>query len=391
MRQHRTDAAGTRLEAVESQQRVQPQQAPAALVEALGLEGERRGVAVLQPVGDQQHGSRAGQHAARPVPVELVQASRDARAARPVLHAAHHLRDGEVRVALSQQVRDAREPGAEDEALHPRAAGGDRVREVQQHARVAAHRAGDVGQHDDRRGARAGAAPAHVPQLAAVARHRRERRAPVGSPRMRRAHGAPRAQRLGHQPQPPQRALRGEPLCRAHGLEVGLLQQLALAPRERRVELHLLGRLVRRALRRVQLQRARQPLAFARRVQAGRGLLRRHGGQAHRKRAAEQVGVAPEEMERLVEQLALPGAVDEAGGEHGMEIAPALEPGHLQRLQRELDAVGAHRHACRAQHAREVHDVGGEATAAEPPASCRLLRRTVYFGEQPRSLAALHA
>jgi hypothetical protein len=38
----------------------------------------------------------------------------------------------------------------------------------------------------------------------------------------------------------------------------------------------------------------------------------------------------------------------------------SLQPGHLQRLQRQLHAVGAHRHAGGAQHAGEVHDVLGQ-------------------------------
>ena len=85
------------------------------------------------------------------MPIELVQAFADARAATPVFDIAHHLGHRDVGVALAQRTRGARQPGAEDEALDAGVGMAECMREVQQHARVAAHRARDVGQDDQRR------------------------------------------------------------------------------------------------------------------------------------------------------------------------------------------------------------------------------------------------
>ena len=53
MRQHRLDARGARLEAVEPQQRIKPDQPSAGAVQPVGLEGERVVNIALEPVGDQ--------------------------------------------------------------------------------------------------------------------------------------------------------------------------------------------------------------------------------------------------------------------------------------------------------------------------------------------------
>ena len=76
MRQHGADAAGPRLETVEAQQRVQPDQPPAGFVQPLHLLAQAGDVVALQPVGDQQHDRALPEHAARPEPVELVRACR---------------------------------------------------------------------------------------------------------------------------------------------------------------------------------------------------------------------------------------------------------------------------------------------------------------------------
>ncbi len=184
---------------------------------------------MLQAVADQQHGAAAAQHAARPVLVEIMQAGGDAGAARPVGHRAHHLGHGDVGVAALQQPGGARQPGAEDKALHRRIGMAQRMGEVQQHARVAAHRARDVGQHHQRCRLDARRAPAHVPQLAAVAGHGGQRGAPVGHARAVGAALAPGGQRLEHQPQLGQQALGLAPFVGRHGVEIGLAQ----APRGR--------------------------------------------------------------------------------------------------------------------------------------------------------------
>ncbi|MFN9938338.1 MAG: hypothetical protein ACK56I_02580, partial [bacterium] len=76
------------------------------------------------------------------------------------------------------------------------------------------------------------------------------------------------------------------------------------------------------------------------------------------------VGVAPEQREGLVEKLLVLVAVEQAGAQRGVEVGTRLQARHLQRLQRELHPVAAHRQPGMAQHAREVHDVFGQAVRA---------------------------
>jgi hypothetical protein len=235
-----------------------------------------------------------------------------------------------------------------------------RVREMQQHARIAAHAARDICQYHQWRGLVAMAAPAHVPQLTAVARHRLQRGAAIGPAGVRRTFAAACADGFEQQHQALQQLLRLAPFLGRHGLEIGLAQQLALAPRHRGVDLDLLGRrrLILRRVRLVREQRFAQAPVLGR-WRRGAGL-RLHLGHEHGHHAAGQVRVAPEQGEGLLEQRLVLYAVDEAGGQRVVEVAPAFQPRHLQRRQRQLHAVGAHGHAGRAQHAAEVHDVLGQ-------------------------------
>ena len=66
MRQHRLDALGARLEALEAQQRIEPDQPPAGAMQPVHLEGERVVGVALEPVGDQQHDRALGEDAPRP-------------------------------------------------------------------------------------------------------------------------------------------------------------------------------------------------------------------------------------------------------------------------------------------------------------------------------------
>ena len=77
-----------RLETLEAQQRIEPDQPPARAVQPVDLERQRVVGVALEPVGDQQHDRALREHAARPELVEVVQRGGDARAARPVEHAA---------------------------------------------------------------------------------------------------------------------------------------------------------------------------------------------------------------------------------------------------------------------------------------------------------------
>ena len=106
-----------------------------------------------------------------------------------------------------------------------------------------------------------------------------------------------------------------------------------------------------------------QGLAQAAVFRRGRHLagLELHLGQQHGAHAAHQVGVAPEELEGLVEQGAVFNAVEHAGAQGGVQVLPGLQTCDLQRLQRQRHTVSAHGHAGVAQHAGEVHDVVGQA------------------------------
>ncbi len=57
-------------------------------------------------------------------------------------------------------------------------------------------------------------------------------------------------------------------------------------------------------------------------------------GQHHAEHALEQLGIAPEDVERLIEQLALVAAIDEDGVQRPVEIAAALEPDGAHGLDR---------------------------------------------------------
>ena len=88
MRQDRLDAARLGFEAVEPQQRVEPDQAPAGAVQPVDLEGQAVVGVALQPVGDQEHDRPAAEHPARPLLVEGGERGGDAGPARPVGDAA---------------------------------------------------------------------------------------------------------------------------------------------------------------------------------------------------------------------------------------------------------------------------------------------------------------
>ena len=149
----------------------------------------------IQPVGDEQNDRPLPQHAARPLVVELVQRLADARAARPVLDLRRGFLQGDVDVAIAQGPRHVRQARAEGEAVDPVAVVGDRVHEMQEHPRVAGHRAGDVAQDDQRRRPAARfapcAAPSALPAASRGAARRGSRCAGPGGPTGNGACGAP--------------------------------------------------------------------------------------------------------------------------------------------------------------------------------------------------------
>ena len=162
------------------------------------------------------------------------------------------------------------------------------------------------------------------------------------------------------QAQPRDQALGLRQLRVGHGLEIGLLQPLALGMGERRVDLDIgwCLMLVARALARG--ERLLQPVA-----QLWLGLLgiALDAGGEQRQRTLEQARIAPEHMKGLVEQLELLAAPEEQAGERPVEVVALAQAGDLQRPQCIDHAVGADRHARGPQHAGEMHHVVGEVMA----------------------------
>ncbi|MCR5865981.1 hypothetical protein [Aquincola sp. J276] len=219
-----------------------------------------------------------------------------------------------------------------------------------------------------------------------MARHVAHGGAPVGAAGMRGGLGAAGGDGLEQRLEPAQRMLGLQPFVRAHGVEIGPLQQLALAEGERGLDLDALRR--RRGLRprwRADREGLAQPAVLGR-GRRGVGVVGLHLRQQHLHHAAGQVGVAPVQVESLVEHRAVFVAVEQAGGQRGAEVRPRLQPRHLQRLQRELDAVGAHRHAGGAQHAPEVHHVLGQAVhrGRRGVSRAQRCRATAAAGAPPR-------
>ena len=163
--------AGLRFEAFVAQQRIQPDEPPAGLREALRLERETLAGIRIESVGDQQHDGVLREQASRPAPVELAQARADARAARPVGHGRSDAIECDVDVAVLQMPGDGRQPRAEQQRMDAVPIIRDRMQEVQQHARVAVHRARDVAEHDERRRFHDAAAERERRRCACRARH----------------------------------------------------------------------------------------------------------------------------------------------------------------------------------------------------------------------------
>ena len=89
-------------------------------------------------------------------------------------------------------------------------------------------------------------------------------------------------------------------------------------------------------------------------------------------RLLEQIGLAPEDVERLVEQLALVAPVHEHGVQGPVEVAAPPDADRLDRADGIQHLARADRHAGGAQRTREVHDVDGEAPGLEALALGRM-------------------
>ena len=379
MGQDGADALGARLETLVAQQRVEPDQAPTALVQALHLAAQFLAPVALQSIGEEQHAGALAQHPARPQAVELVQGGADARAARPVLHMGRAGGQRLVRVLVAQQARDIGEARPEEEGMHPPALFAQRMEKMQKDAGVIAHGAGDVADGDDGRAANRGRAKGELdggaprPQAAAKAAARVDARAPwVG----RETAGAQLVAIHAHLRDG---GLGAGDLRRAHLREVLALQHLLFRHGEPVVQLHLRLFLL-------------LVLAFEHGVGDARGARRRLGllgvcgfghGREHGQQLVEEAALAPENIEGLMEDQIMLVLLHQDCVQGGAEILAGADARHLHRAHRVQRRARAHRQPRRPQRAGEIEDVLRQAARAcgrgvvhlRRPAVRRALRR----------------
>ena len=113
----------------------------------------------IETVGDQKHHRTLRQDSPRPFGIEFVQCVTDARAARPVIDGFGTFIKRFVDILVPKIARDIGQPRPEKERVYPVAVIGDGMQEMQDHARIAAHRPGNIAQHNQRRVAAQAPAP----------------------------------------------------------------------------------------------------------------------------------------------------------------------------------------------------------------------------------------
>ena len=251
MGKHRPDAAGAGLEAGKAEERVQPDQAVGRSGGADPSRAPRSSTAVaLQPVGDEEHDRPLPEHAARPFAVELAERRGDPRAARPVEHGLRASGQRLVGIAPPDLAGDVGEARAEEEGADP-ALLAEGVDEVEEDARIGAHRAGDVAEDDDRRMDEPRLAVAKEDQVAAGPEARAKRPPRIDGARRRRGDRAARPHLVIGQAKALELALGLGDLGRGHLREIASLQRFAVRHRPFRLDLDV-GRL--RALPRRRLE-----------------------------------------------------------------------------------------------------------------------------------------
>ena len=183
-------------------------------------------------------------------------------------------------------------------------------------------------------------------------------RRPRGSIRRRRVEN--RRQERTHRRH---RRLGAGDLLLAHLLEVLLAQDLAGGPGEHGVGLHP------RRLRRGRLpagerggQRLREPAAeLAARQRLGPAL-----GQRQSAEPLEQSRTAPEDVESLIEDLAVRDPVHEPRVQGPVEVLPVLDADRPHGLRGRHDVSRPDPHSAGSQHPGEAHEVREQQTAAPP-------------------------
>src|SRR6266511_1046953 len=150
MRQRRLHAADDWLIGRSAHQWVEPDQPVAAMLQKAQLARQQRAVALFPAVADHQRHRAAAKHAPRPVPVELMQAGADARAAGPVDHLMRGLVDRLVDIAQLELPGNSRQARAKHKALGMLQAVRHTIQKLQQQSGILLHRAADIGDDHER-------------------------------------------------------------------------------------------------------------------------------------------------------------------------------------------------------------------------------------------------
>ncbi|MGF6983482.1 hypothetical protein QFZ99_002959 [Paraburkholderia atlantica] len=148
------------------------------------------------------------------------------------------------------------------------------------------------------------------------------------------------------------------PFVRAQRVEIAMTQALFRAERQLRMQFVLLG-----FLRRIRMRRRRH--AYRERIGETVVALRRrqpvaYFRQQQRAQLAFPIGVAPEQIECGIEELAFVGRGDEQRGKRRAHVVAAAEIDPLQRGERIDGLCGRHRQTGAAQHAHEMNHVARE-------------------------------
>ena len=275
------------------------------------------------------------EHASRPLAVEPAERFADPRAARPIDRERRALRQGVVGIAGAHGAGDIGQARAEQKGRDPPPLA-ERVQEVQEKARVLAHRAGNVAERDNRRGAvRCGARNSRSIAPPGCSERRKLRRA---SMRTRRAPGAKRrVRRRSSGITSAWISLAGFlDFGRAHLREILGAQDLLFRHGEASVEIERGNRpgLVPRRLE--------QSVGDAARARFGpvRLALARRLRRQHRDQLFQQALALPENLERLVEQKAVLMLLDQDRMQRRVEILAVADARRLDRVSASSTAPG---------------------------------------------------
>ena len=362
MFKQRAHPACTRLKPVKPQERIEPDQPTAGTVQPVRLDRQFLDGIALKPVRDQKHHGALPQHPARPEPVEHMQRLADAGAAGPVPDSTRDLVDGLIRILRPHLPRNVGEPRAKQEGVNPAPLLSDRMHEMQEDARVLAHGARNIGDDHQWRLDHARFAEARQDEAAAGAH---------GS-----AHGCARidADRMVGRAETPRpdfiegefKVCDGTLGCREfrcrHLREILRAQDLVAGTRLACVNLD--NRLFfRRASLVMALEKRFGNAGFAGLhlfLFAVRGRDRRE----HRDHLFNEITGAPEQPERLVENLVVLATFHKHGMERPVEFLTAADAGDPHRFNRVARAGRTNLQPCLAQDAREIDDVVGDFSVA---------------------------